>query len=106
MRSERDLGADALYIYVHDAPIGHTEPLSDGTVVDVSPDGDLVGIEILTVSSGWDWTALAERFPLSDFDKAALKAITHPPVVSVASNRRPDASSVGSNALNAVPEHV
>lgn len=104
MRWERDLGADCLYVYVADVPIDHTEELSDGTIVDVGPGGELVGVEILAASSGWAVTALADRFALADFDQLALRAISHPPVVGL--DEQPDKSSVGSSAINVAPQHV
>jgi len=79
MRWKRDDTADALYVYVRDAPIDHTEELSDGTIVDVSGTDDLIGVEILAVSRGWNDEALSKRFALSDYDRDVLRAVTHPP---------------------------
>jgi uncharacterized protein YuzE len=106
MRWERDLRTDSLYIYVCDVPVDHTEEMSDGTIVDVGIGGELVGVEILAVGSGWEITALAERLPLSHFDREALRAITHPPSAAVGSEQHPDASSVGSNAVTVGPQYV
>lgn len=79
MRWKRDDTAGALYVYVCDAPIDHTEELSDGTIVDVSGTDDLIGVEILAVSRGWNDEALSERFALLDYDREVLRAVTHPP---------------------------
>ena len=106
MRSERDVAADALYVHVTDVPVDHTEELPDGTLVDVDARGELVGVEILAVSSGWDVGALAERFTMEAFDLKALSAIAHLPIVhsatvptrSVASESAATDASVGSVA--------
>lgn len=80
MRFAHDVGADALYIYVTDGSVDHTEELTDGTVVDVGSSGELVGVEILAVSSGWNDEELARRFELSTYDRQVLTALTHPPL--------------------------
>lgn len=80
MRSELDVAADALYVHVVDAPIDHTEELADGTVVDVGGHDELVGVEILSVSHGWQPDLVVARFGLSRFDHDALYALAHPPV--------------------------
>jgi uncharacterized protein YuzE len=79
MRSQLDVTADALYVHVTDVPIDHTEELEDGTIVDVGSGGELVGIEVLSVSRGWQPDLVAARFELSPFDQSALFAIAHPP---------------------------
>ncbi len=83
MRSEHDVTADAIYVHVIEAPIDHTEELEDGTIVDVSADGELVGVEILSASKGWSPDLVASKFHLSGFDRDALRAIAAPPRVGM-----------------------
>jgi uncharacterized protein YuzE len=77
MRYEYDLEADAMYVYMSDAPIDHTEQLEDGTIVDVAADGTLVGIEVISVQAGWSPDVVTKRFTLSDYDKSMLFQMTH-----------------------------
>jgi uncharacterized protein YuzE len=49
---EYDKKGDAIYIYLKDEPVDHTERLDDLRYVDYARDGTLVGIELLCVSEG------------------------------------------------------
>lgn len=102
----RDAQADALYIDVCDVPVEHTEELSDGTVVDVGAQGELVGIEILSVSRGWSDSSLVGRFSsLSDHERALLMAVTHPPLVGV-TQPHPVSHAATVESANAVADRV
>ena len=58
-----------MYIYIADnVPVQRTKELQDGTIIDLGPAGELVGVEILSVSSGWDPRVLSDRDELSDLD--------------------------------------
>jgi uncharacterized protein YuzE len=52
MRIEYDVKADAIYIYLNDRPVDHTQKLDDLRYVDCACDDTPVGIELLCVSDG------------------------------------------------------
>ena len=51
MKIEFSKTADALYVYFREVKIARSEDIQDGVVVDFDDEGQIVGIEILDVSS-------------------------------------------------------
>lgn len=54
MKITYDREADAVYIYVSDAPYARGKKLDDQRRIDYDSDGDVRGIELLNVSHGVD----------------------------------------------------
>jgi len=52
MRYEYDREADAIYIYLSDAPYSHGEDLDEERRIDFDADNNPIGIELLCVSAG------------------------------------------------------
>jgi uncharacterized protein YuzE len=52
MHAEYDKKADAIYIYLDDRPVDHTEKLDDLRYIDYAHDDTPVGIELLCASDG------------------------------------------------------
>jgi uncharacterized protein YuzE len=52
MRMEYDRAADAIYIYLSDAPYAYGENLDPERRVDFAKDGTPIGVELLCVSEG------------------------------------------------------
>jgi uncharacterized protein YuzE len=67
MTVELDTKADAAYARAADRPVASTKELDPQRVVDYDSDGEIVGIEFLTVSRGVDLTDLPYRDELSRF---------------------------------------
>ncbi|MBI2832116.1 MAG: DUF2283 domain-containing protein [Chloroflexi bacterium] len=65
MRLEHDKVADAIYIYLTDAPYAYGEDLDTERRVDYDAAGKPRGIELLCVSHGLTWTTFpkVKRFP-------------------------------------------
>ena len=61
MRLEYDEKADAIYIYLDDRPIYHTEKLDDLRYIDYARAHTPVGIELLCVSDGVITNDLPQR---------------------------------------------
>jgi uncharacterized protein YuzE len=61
MRIECDEKADAIYIYLDDRPVDHTEKLDDLRYIDYAQDNIPVGIELLCVSDGVITNDLPQR---------------------------------------------
>ena len=51
MKIEYSKTADALYVFFREIKVARSEDIQDGVVVDFDEEGQLVGIEILDVSS-------------------------------------------------------
>ena len=52
MRMEHDRTADAIYIYLSDAPYAYGENLDHERRIDFAKDGTPIGVELLCVSEG------------------------------------------------------
>jgi uncharacterized protein YuzE len=61
MRIEYDKKADAIYIYLDDRPVDHTEKLDDLRYIDYAQNNTPVGIELLCVSDGVITNDLPQR---------------------------------------------
>jgi uncharacterized protein YuzE len=61
MHVKHDKKADAIYIYLNDEPVDHTEKLDDLRYVDYAHNDTPVGIELLCVSDGVITNDLPER---------------------------------------------
>lgn len=56
-----DQEADAVYIYFSQRPVARTEELGDAVAVDYDADGEPVGVEFLSVSTGIDLGPVPRR---------------------------------------------
>jgi uncharacterized protein YuzE len=74
MRMDYDLDADALYITLLDEPIAKTRAIEDLTMVDVTADGRLVGIEVIAPGRAWALDAILEAYAPDAVDAAQLRA--------------------------------
>jgi len=61
MNMEYDRKAEAIYIYLNDEPVDHTEKLDDLRYIDYAYDDTPVGIELLCVSDGVITNDLPQR---------------------------------------------
>ena len=73
MRWSFDLDADALSIYLTDGAAIDEIEMPDGVVVDLDADGKPVAIEVLSPRSGWDASAIVQRFGLDDDARDSLR---------------------------------
>ncbi|MHB1535731.1 MAG: DUF2283 domain-containing protein [Acidimicrobiales bacterium] len=90
MRYRYDQDSDALYVYVTDGEVDHTEELVDGVILDVGADGSLAGIDVMVPSGGWDPSPIAERFQLSSPDSAFLSSLSQQATFVPGVNERPN----------------
>lgn len=60
---EHDRLADAVYVHVAppETPVERTQELDQNRVIDYDAEGNVVGIEFITVSQGVDLTAVPHR---------------------------------------------
>jgi uncharacterized protein YuzE len=96
MRWTFDANCRALYVHVRDLDIDRQVELPDGTVADVSADGQLVGLEVLDPRpASVDLADLVQRFSLDAHETGTLASILYSPVVAIGAHGhgRPEASS-------------
>jgi len=67
-----DAAVDALYITVTKGEVARTVAIDEGTNVDVSEDGALLGIEVLSPSRFWPLAQVISRWPFSTADASML----------------------------------
>ena len=66
MYMEYDRKAEAIYIYLNDEPVDHTEKLDDLRYVDYTFDDTPIGIELLCVSEGVITNDLPQRVEVEE----------------------------------------
>ena len=94
MTLEYDLDARALYITLAEGQAASTRTVDDNTMLDLDGDGQLTGIEVVSIDYPWDLGKILSDFPVGDRDAAMLRAYFRPdedgmaraeaPVMSVA----------------------
>ena len=65
MKLTIDVDADAGYVSVSQAAVARTEPFAESVLIDVDDVGQLVGIELLTLTATVDTDGIANRYGLS-----------------------------------------
>jgi uncharacterized protein YuzE len=70
-----DPEADALYVTVEAANVDHQEEMGDGVVIDVTVEGDVVGVDVMNPSSGWDPEKVIARYGLRDSEAEFLRRL-------------------------------
>jgi uncharacterized protein YuzE len=99
MNYSYDARADALYIrFPNTRPTRQVE-MPDGTIVDTTQDGSLVGIDMMNPGAGWQVEPVIARWELPESDAALLRAIADRWLPTVRPNSLPILSSVGSGQV-------
>jgi len=70
-----DVDADAGYVSVSQAAAARTEPFAESVLIDVDDVGELVGIELLTLTATVDIDGIANRYGLSAVVRDELRRI-------------------------------
>ena len=79
MRLKYDLDAGALYIKLTDERVGRTREIDDNTNVDLDASGDVVGIEVISITHRWPLAEILGRFAIPPEDAAQLLAYFYVP---------------------------
>lgn len=74
MRIDYDLDADAVYITLLDEQVAQTVEIEDLTMVDLTEDGRLIGIEVIGLSRAWALEEVLNRYEVSAFDAQQLRS--------------------------------
>lgn len=75
MRLDYDLDANALYIQLmDDAESATTKEIDEETFVDLTSDGAVIGIEVISPDRKWPIGEILARFTFTDDDRQQLTA--------------------------------
>jgi uncharacterized protein YuzE len=70
-----DLNADALYLRLLTTEVARTEQIDEGTLVDLSATGELIGIEVLRPGRIWPLSEILTRYQVAEADANLLRAM-------------------------------
>lgn len=68
--------ADALYIHVAVGRPAKQETITESVIVDLDHRGQVLGVEILDASLGWDTEMVSDRFELGSVAKELLRRLS------------------------------
>jgi uncharacterized protein YuzE len=74
MRLKYDLNAGALYIRLTDAPVARTREIDDNTSVDLDRDGNVIGIEVISIAHPWALSDVLHDYQIPADEVAQLSA--------------------------------
>lgn len=97
MRWSYDGTGDSLYVRLFDGAPVRQEELEDGTIADFDDNGQLLGVEILSVGSApWDPESVIERFVLPPDEANALRLLVFTRSLGSAAEKHPPAQAESS----------
>ncbi|HEY1324738.1 MAG TPA: DUF2283 domain-containing protein [Streptosporangiaceae bacterium] len=73
MRLKYDLDVGALYIALADRPVARTRDLDDNTSVDLDEAGEIVGIEVISISHPWALIGILRDYQIPDAEADQLR---------------------------------
>jgi uncharacterized protein YuzE len=74
MRLKYDLNIGALYVRLADRPTARTREIDDNTFIDLDEDGDVVGIEIISIAHPWALDDILREYSIPPDEVAQLRA--------------------------------
>lgn len=74
MRLKYDLSVGALYIRLSDQAVARTRDVDDNTSVDLDKAGNVVGIEVISVSHPWALDGILDDYDIPQHEAAQLRA--------------------------------
>jgi uncharacterized protein YuzE len=74
MRLKYDLNIGALYVRLADRPTARTREIDDNTFIDLDEDGDVVGIEIISIAHPWALGDILREYSIPPDEVAQLRA--------------------------------
>jgi uncharacterized protein YuzE len=78
MRLKYDLNVGALYIRLSDRPVARTREIDDNTFVDLGEDGDVIGIEVISIEHPWAISDVLRDYHIPPGEVAQLRAYFQP----------------------------
>jgi uncharacterized protein YuzE len=74
MRLRYDLNIGALYVGLADRPTARTREIDDNTFIDLDEDGDVVGIEVISIAHPWALDDILREYSIPPDEVAQLRA--------------------------------
>jgi uncharacterized protein YuzE len=78
MQLKYDLTVGALYVRLSDEPVTRTLEIDDNTFVDLDGDGDIVGIEVISIEHPWALADILRDYDIPPFEQAQLLSYFQP----------------------------
>jgi uncharacterized protein YuzE len=110
MRLKYDLNVGALYVRLTDKPVARTREADDNTMIDLDADGDVIGIEVVSIMHPWALDEILRNYKIPATEEAQLRAYfrspvsaTAPGVPTLGTMPEAPASSMSPNAPVCVP---
>jgi uncharacterized protein YuzE len=74
MRLAYDLNIGALYVRLADRPVARTRELDHNTFIDLDSDGDVIGIEVVSIRHPWALGDILRDYRVPSDEAAQLRA--------------------------------
>lgn len=84
MRLKYDMNAGALYIRLTDAPVARTREVDDNTMVDLDADGEVIGIEVVSITHPWPLDEVLRSYAIPAGEEAQIRAYFRSPAFQAA----------------------
>lgn len=78
MRLKYDLNVGALYVRLTDRPVARTRELDHNTFIDLDSDGDVIGIEVVSIRHLWALGDILRDYRIPSDEAAQLRAYFQP----------------------------
>jgi uncharacterized protein YuzE len=78
MQLKYDLNVGALYIRLTDRPVARTREIDDNTVIDLDENGDVIGIEVISIEHPWAFDDVLRHYRIPPGEEAQLRAYFQP----------------------------
>lgn len=103
MELQPELGTDALYISLSDAPVARTRSVGDNAAVDLDASGGLVGIEVISVTHPWPLARILDDHKIPAGEEAQIRVYFGLPYYGEQGSPEPPTLRIGSPAPALIP---
>ncbi len=86
MRLKYDLNVGALYVRLSDKPVVRTRDVDDNTMIDLDADGEVIGIEVVSITHRWPLDDILHKYKIPAGEEAQLRAYFKSPRLGAASH--------------------
>ena len=86
MRLKYDMNVGALYVRLADAPVARTREINDNTMVDLDANGEVIGIEVVSMTHPWPLDEILSDYAIPPDEEAQLRAYFRSPLAPAASD--------------------
>jgi uncharacterized protein YuzE len=83
MQLDYDLSVGALYIRLTDRAVARTREIDDNTFVDLDDAGEVVGIEVISITHPWRLSDILRDYSIPEAEVAQLRAYFQPTAAGI-----------------------